>query len=273
MKGASSFIYDTKNTKARLEKARGEYLEKRAELSEAYQEAQELRKTLSDSRRQATVSSEQAEASIRDARGKETAEAVEMQEMAIRKERQGSVLERMIADQESSVELLQIDTYGARVAYDRFLTEARWEACHNEIKKQAENLFSSEAASPLLRLLPTLGEKAMEGVMGSSSRLFRYGIDGEMTKATGTPPQPLMTSSEQKEAEQEARNQQMIAIGELVYPHIEKPDFDAVSELDNLLQPIEPLGCEQSGEKWGNSGIAVSRRRKELLSLLGEPAA
>lgn len=273
MQPTSYLMHNAEETTSRLEKARDEYLSKRASLEEAHIKTQKLRQSLRDNSHQVTIGKQQAEAAIRAAGGDETAEAVEMAEMSIRKERQCAVLERMVAEEEPTVEFLQIEAYGARISYDRALKQARRAACHSEIRKQADALFSSEAAAPLLRLLPALQEEATAEVFGSTPRLFSYGIDGEMIKATGTPSSAAMSSAQLEEAEGEARNQQMIAIGELVYPHIEKPDFDAVSELGSLLRPIEPLDCEESGEKWGNSGVAISRRRKELVALLGESAA
>lgn len=273
MQGASTFTYDAEQSRTRLEKARGEYLSQRDQLHEAHQEVQSLRDTLSSSRRQARLASQQAEDAIRAAKGHETAEAVEMQEMAIRKERQITVLEKMIADQAPGLELLQIDAYGARIAYERSLSDARHAALHDEIKEQATALFSSDAAAPLMRLLPDLMRRVERDVYADPGRMAAFGLDATSAAGRGASTAPYLTNDQQKEISREIRTQQMAAIGELVSGHIEMPEVDVLSELDNIFASLELLDCESDGGKWNHSGIAVSRRRKELVALLGEPAA
>ncbi|WP_162900023.1 hypothetical protein [Halomonas sp. JS92-SW72] len=267
-------MFSTDAALERLEPARTEYLEKRQALEKEHGELKALRSTLASHRQQAQAAQRQAEEAIRAAKGHETEETISLQEMAIRKERQIRVVESMVAAQEPAVELLRIDTYGARVTYEERLKKAREAAGFDQLHERAAALFQGEEAAPFLRQLPALLEEIKENVFSDTVYMATHGVD----VSTITSPRvasavaPWLGDAQRREVMDKVRKEQMAAIGEIVAQHIPDVEGDALEGANEILKPIEPLSCEADRRELG-SGLAVARRRRELVAQMEEQAA
>lgn len=275
MEHAPTPIFATAMSMQRLEEARADYLAKREVLKEQHQAFLDLRKTLNSHRGQAEAANREAEAAIRAAKGQETDEIVELQEMGIRKERQIQTVERMIAELEPLVEFHQIEAYGARGGYVRCLKMARQSAGHDALQEEALTLFRSEAATPFLRTLPGLMQRVEESFYNDSLYMAQYGLDlgGFGGHTSPDHVRAHLSSESQAAADHEVTQRKLMAIGEIVVQFIEDSDGDALADAGELLQPIEMLDCEETGAKWKGSTFGIARRRRELVGQLGEQAA
>ena len=273
MRYAPKPMFDAETAMARLETTRADYLEKRSALEEAHQTLKDLRKTLADHRNQAEAANRQADEAIRTAKGQETEESIGLQEMAIRKERQIRVVEDMVADQEPVVELLQIDTYGARISYTERLEQARQAVGFDELQEQAASLFEGEAAAPLMKLLPSLMARVEDAVYNNVGYMATHGVDVTTANGRGKSIKPWLSREAQKDVDATVRKEQMAAIGEIVAQFIGEPESDELEGVSEILRQIEPMSCEASGSKWDNSSITISRRRLELVAQVGDKAA
>lgn len=268
-------IFETSMSMQRLEEARDAYLAKRAALQEQHQALADLRKTLASHRAQAEAANREAEAAIRAARGQETEEIVELQEMGIRKERQIQTVERMIAELEPLVEFHQIETYGARTGYVGRLSLARESASHGVLQEAAESLFRSEEAAPFLRALPALMRRVEQSIYSDHIYMAQHGLDLGGFAGNTRPSQvrAFLNRESQATVDQDVERRKLAAIGEIVKQFIGDIDADALADADERLQPIEPLACEETGAKWKGSSFGIARRRRELVEQLGERAA
>lgn len=267
-------MFSTESALERLEPARAEYLEKRKALEEGHRELRELKSTLSYQRKQAETANRQAEEAIREARGQETEESIDFQDMAIRKERQIRVIESMVAAQEPAVELLRIDTYGARVTYEERLKKAREAEGFDQLQERAAALFQSEEATPFLRQLPALLEEIKENVFSDTVYMATHGVDVSTITSplVASAVAPWLGNAQRREVMDKVRKEQMAAIGEIVAQHIPDVDGDALEGGNEILKPIEPLSCEADRGELG-TGLAVARRRRELIAQMEEQAA
>lgn len=267
-------MFSTEAALERLEPARADYLEKRQALEKKHGELEDLRATLASHRQQAQAAQRQAEEAIRAAKGHETEETISLQEMAIRKERQIRVVESMVAAQEPAVELLKIDTYGARVTYEERLKKAREAVGFDQLQERAAALFQSEEAAPFLQQIPALLEEVEERVFGDVGYMATLGVDVATAKGMGKAKAilPWLGSPERREVIGKVRTEQMAAIGEIVAQYIPETEGDALEGAGEILTPIEPLSCEADSGELG-SGQVVARRRRELVAQLEEKAA
>ncbi|MBZ9540506.1 hypothetical protein [Modicisalibacter tunisiensis] len=266
-------MMDADTAMDRLEAARADYLEKRQALEKEHGELQELRSILASHRKQTEAAHQQAEAAIRAAKGHETEESIGLQEMVIRKERQIRVVESMVAAQEPAVELLQIDAYGARITYTHQLELARQSVAFGEIQERAADLFETEAAAPLMRLLPSLMARVEDAIYRDEVYMATHGVRPAPSGGPAKLVKAWLGRDAQKDVEEKVRKEQMAAIGEIVAQFISEPKGDELEGFSEILSLIEPMSCEASGSKWDNSGITIARRRRELVAQVGEQAA
>lgn len=269
-KYAPAPMLDNETAGKRLEKAKADYLEKRHALEEGYSELEEMKATLADHRKQAETANRQAEAAIRAAKGKETDASIEFQEMAIRKERQIRVVEGMVADQEPAVELLKIDTYGARISYLQALGDAKLCANHEAAHHAAQALASGDAAQALADALPLLTQRAEDELYGNAVYMGTYGVSlVTPTPEAGRSMRAYLNGDDVARLKADLRLHRMAAIGELMAMYLPDPG-GAASGSD--LEEIAPMACELPADAFPN-GVAVSRRRAELVATVKSRAA
>lgn len=254
----------------RLEKAKADYLEKRHALDEGYSELEEMKATLAAHRKQAEAANRQAEAAIRAAKGRETEESIGLQEMAIRKERQIRVVESMVADQEPAVELLKIDTYGARISYLQALGDARLCANHEAVHHAAQALAGSDAAQALADALPLLTRRAEDGLYSNAGYMAGYGVGiNTPTGEAGRAAVAWLNRDDMNQLNSDLHLRKMAAIGELISMYLpEASELSSGSELEEMA----PMGCELADGAFAN-GVSLARRRAQLQEIVKSRAA
>ena len=253
-----------------LEPALARYKEDRQELESAGDELAELRTAMADHEKQAAVAKSQADDAIRQAKGRETKEVVELNDMCTRKERQKETVSRMIEEQQPYYELCRIRAWESRSEYLRRLEEALETQTLESAWDKAGELFETPDGKAFCQQVPQLKELIRKKLYQNPGFMQALGVPLTETQAMGHP-SALIPSHTTAEIDDAIYKEQMAAIGELVCQFITSADADQ-PQGGRMLEELPRLSYEAQGGEYQSQAWRQRRKRELQKEIQGQSA-